>query len=93
MLLSRAAGEGPDLIRDLSFLHEEIAETVAVPDVLVQRLLGLGLRQRMRELTDRIRRAEEKGEDSTDLLKEKQGLAEELHQLDATGPSSKPNFP
>jgi hypothetical protein len=46
----------------------------------------------MRELTDRIRRAEEQGEDSTGLLKEKQGLADELRRLDAAEPSAESKF-
>ncbi len=91
-LLSRAVDEGDQMVRDLSFLHEEVGQMKEVPTDLIDRLRGLGLRQRMRDLTDRIRRAEEEGQDLAGLIKEKQDLALRLRGLDVTERSADGNF-
>ena len=92
-LLSRAAGEEPRLVQELSFLHEETGDMRSDPADLVRRLQGWALRQRMRDLTDSIRRAEEQGVEFASLLKEKQQLAAELRRLDEARPQKAPNFP
>lgn len=91
-LLSRAVEEGDQLMRDLSFLHQEVGQMKEVPSDLIDRLRGFGLRQRMRDLTDRIRRAEEEGQDLAPLLKEKQDLALRLRGLDLTEKPAEGNF-
>ncbi len=82
-LLSRVADEGEEMVQDLAFLHEETGSMEEVPPDLLHRLRGWGLRQRMRDLTDRIRQAEEKGEAIDALLAEKQDLAMRLRDIEA----------
>lgn len=91
-MLSRAAEE-PALLRDLSFLHGEEAQAAEIPADMPRRLRRLALQHRMRELTDRIRRAEEKGEDIRQLVVEKQALASELRDIEAIEEGRHGNFP
>jgi DNA primase len=83
-LLSRATEE-EGRIRELAFLHDEIRQVEEVPHDILQRIRLWGLQHRMRELTDRIRRTEEKGEDVGSLLLVKQELAAALRDLDTRG--------
>ena len=92
-LLSLASEEDPALLRDLSFLNEEGESQEQVPGDLVMRLRAMGLRSRMRELTDRIRRAEERGEGLDALLAEKQDLATRLRDVEALERLRHGNFP
>jgi len=91
--LLSSASEDPDIWRGLDFLHGETGSVAEVPVDLVPRLRALGLQRRMRDLTDRIRRAEERGEPIVSLLKEKQDLAAALRETEAPDGERKSNFP
>lgn len=93
-LLSRASDE-PDLLRDLSFLNEEAEDVGSAPEhpeEMLRRIQSWRLRHRMQELTDRIRRAEERGGDVAPLLAEKQEMAETLRQLGDMDRTGEGNF-
>lgn len=95
-LLSLAT-EDPELVRDLAFLNDEGGSVDAeegdlLPEDLIRRLRTLGLRNRMRELTDRIRMAEERREEIGPLLAEKQRLAAELRSNQQSGAAGDGNF-
>jgi DNA primase len=83
-LLSRASEEGEEVAGELSFLHEETAQMDQVPADLVRRLKRWNIQRKMQDLTDRIRRVEEGGGATEELLLCKQELARELRDLDAT---------
>jgi hypothetical protein len=91
-LLSRAS-EDEALWRGFSFLHEDVEAGEEVPPDLLRNLRKRVLARRKRELTDQIRRAEERGEEIQGLQEEKQRLAAALRDLDAAEPLSHGNFP
>jgi hypothetical protein len=80
-------------MHDLSFLHEESDPLEEVPRDLVRNLKKRVLERRKRELTDRIRRAAEAGEDVKELQLEQQRLATALRDLDAAEALPDGNFP
>lgn len=91
------ASEDPALVRDLAFLHEETVpdeggeEGELVPEDLLLRMRRRLYEHRKREITDRIRRAEDRGEDVTILLREKQELAAALRGLEGSTPEEAGN--
>ncbi len=95
-ILSQASDD-PSLVRDLSFLHEETAtddgwsEGEPDPEDLLRGMRRRLLEHRKREVTDRIRRAEDRGEDVTPLLRMKQDLAAALRGLDMMAPPDAAN--
>jgi DNA primase len=91
-LLSRATEE-EERIRELSFLHDEIRQVEEVPHDILHRIRRWGLQHRMRELTDRIRIAEERGEEVANLLVVKQELAAALRDADPRAAPKEGNFP
>jgi DNA primase len=90
-LLSRATEE-EGRIRELAFLHDEIRQVEEAPHDILLRIRRWGLQHRMREVTDRIRRAEEHREDLAKLLIEKQQLAAALRDLEPRGAGQDGNF-
>lgn len=91
------ASEDPVLVRDLAFLHDETVpdeggeDQELVPEDLLLRLRRRLLEHRKREITDRIRRAEDRGEDVTPLLREKQELAAALRGMKGPAPAEAAN--